>query len=59
MLPSQLMPTYSQSAPKHRDSILADELGTYGKGAFYAKMESRCFGMDSEYVGIDWDGNKV
>ena len=43
---------------KHR-ALTADELGTYGKGAFYAKMESRCFGADWEYVGINWDGNKV
>ena len=43
---------------KHR-ALRADELGTYGKGAFYAKMESRCFGADWEYVGINWDGNKV
>lgn len=43
---------------KHR-ALTADELGTYGKGAFYIKLESRCFGNDWEAVGINWDGNKV
>jgi hypothetical protein len=43
---------------KHR-ALKADELGEYGKGAAYAKMESRCFGNDWEVVGIDWNGNKV
>ncbi len=42
----------------HR-ALKADELGEFGKRAAYVKMESRCFGMDSEYVGIDWNGNKV
>jgi hypothetical protein len=43
---------------KHR-ALTADELGEYGKGAFYIKLESRCFGADWEEVGIDWNGNKV